>query len=805
MSAATAGPRFRQAVVTGGAGFVGSHVCEALLHSGTAVICVDDLSSGAVRNVRHLVADPRFTLVRADITQGPVPLGGVPPHEVDLVLHLASPASPVDYLERPVDTLDVGSVGTRHALDLAQACDARFVLASTSEVYGDPQVHPQREDYWGHVNPVGPRSVYDEAKRFAEALTTAFRTDRQVDAGIVRIFNTYGPRMRDHDGRMVPTFVRQALADEPLTVAGDGRQTRSVCYVDDLVEGILAFAASGHPGPMNLGNPEELTVDQVARDVLAATGSSAGVRSVDLPQDDPVRRRPDVSLAAEQLGWHATTPWSEGLRRTVEWFREQEAGPSDDAPDRLRVSVIGCGYLGAVHAAALARLGHDVVGVDVDDERVRTLAAGHAPFFEPGLVQLLAEGREAGRLRFSTDVADVAGCDVHFVCVGTPQRPGSGEADLQYLDAAVGSLLEHLRPGDLVVGKSTVPAGTASEVAGRVRPTGAQLVWNPEFLREGHAVADTLRPDRLVYGVATGPAGRAAVDLLDGVYAPLLAAGVPRIVTDLPTAELAKVAANAFLATKISFVNAVAEVCEKVGGDAVALAGTMAYDPRIGGEYLGVGLGFGGGCLPKDIRAFVARARELGVEPAAALLEQVDAINDRACERAVRLVDGACGGSLDGARVTVLGAAFKPDSDDVRSSPALELAERLGDRGAHVVVTDPQAVAHAQAHHPGLGYHVDLDESLREADVLVLATAWEDYVGLDPRRAAALVRRRVLVDTRNAVDAADWQAAGWTVHGLGRTSDPPQVLLGTALPDQISGVGPGSTGAPPVAVPPSAL
>ncbi|WP_308221127.1 nucleotide sugar dehydrogenase [Isoptericola sp. S6320L] len=786
-------PTFHRAVVTGGAGFVGSHVCEALLRAGTAVVCVDDLSSGAAANVAHLVGDPGFDLVRADITQGPVPLGEGAPRDVDLVLHLASPASPVDYLERPIETLDVGSVGTRHALELAQSCGARFVLASTSEVYGDPETHPQREDYWGHVNPVGPRSVYDEAKRFSEALTTAFRGDRGVDTGIVRIFNTYGPRMRGNDGRMVPTFVRQALAGEPLTVAGDGSQTRSVCYVDDLVEGILAFAASGHTGPMNLGNPEELSVAEVARDVLAATGSTAGTRYVDLPQDDPVRRRPDVSLAREVLGWRARTPWREGLARTVEWFREHDdtdaAAPA--GPHGRRVSVIGCGYLGAVHAASLARLGHDVVGIDVDEARVATLSAGRAPFYEPELVELLDEGRRAGRLRFSSDTTDVQGCDVHFVCVGTPQRAGSGEADLRHLDEAVECLLPHLRAGDLVVGKSTVPVGTAPRVADRVRARGADLVWNPEFLREGHAVADTLRPDRLVYGVGTGDAGRAAAARLDAVYAPLVESGVPRVVTDLATAELAKVAANAFLATKISFVNAMAEVCETSGGDAVALAGTMAYDPRIGGQYLGVGLGFGGGCLPKDIRAFLARARELGIGPAVEFLEHVDAINDRACTRAVARVRRACGGTLAGARVTVLGAAFKPESDDVRSSPALELAERLAEGGARAVVTDPQAVAHAQEHHPALGFQVDVDEALRAADVVVLATAWEEYVRLDPYRAGELVRHRRLVDTRNAVDPGPWRAAGWSVDGLGRPTG------------QISGVGPGSTGASSLAPPPA--
>lgn len=341
-----AGRRARRAVVLGGAGFVGSHVCEALVAQGTEVVCVDDLSTGAAGNLDALRDDQRFRFVEGDVSTG---IDVPDPDRVDLVLHLASPASPLDYLRLPLETLLVGSAGTRHGLELAEQAGARFVLASTSEVYGDPEVHPQREDYWGHVNPVGPRSVYDESKRFAEATTAAYRRSRGVDTGIVRIFNTYGPRMRGHDGRMVPTFVRQALAGEPLTVAGDGSQTRSVCYVDDLVDGILAFARTDHPGPMNIGDPTELTVERVARDVLAATGSDAGVVRVDLPEDDPRRRRPDTTLAERVLGWHALTPWPEGLARTVAWFRE-EAGLGAAVPAGAAgtgVAVGGAGGTGA--------------------------------------------------------------------------------------------------------------------------------------------------------------------------------------------------------------------------------------------------------------------------------------------------------------------------------------------------------------------------------------------------------------------------------------------------------------------------
>ncbi len=322
--AGSAGGRtLRRAVVTGGAGFLGSHLCTELVRRGTEVVCLDNFLTGSPANVAHLAGSPLFRLLRCDITDyvhvpGPV----------DLVLHFASPASPVDYLKFPLHTLKVGSTGTWHALGLAMDKGARLVLASTSEVYGDPQVHPQPETYWGHVNPIGPRGVYDEAKRYAEALTTAYRSTHGVDTGIVRIFNTYGPRMRPQDGRAIPTFIRQALAGEPLTVAGDGSQTRSVCYVSDLVEGILAMAALDSPGPVNIGNPDEMSVRRIAEDVLAATGSSSRLRFVPRPVDDPEVRRPDTTLARSLLGWAPTVPWADGLAATVASFRAQSETPA---------------------------------------------------------------------------------------------------------------------------------------------------------------------------------------------------------------------------------------------------------------------------------------------------------------------------------------------------------------------------------------------------------------------------------------------------------------------------------------------
>lgn len=433
------------------------------------------------------------------------------------------------------------------------------------------------------------------------------------------------------------------------------------------------------------------------------------------------------------------------------------------------MSVIGCGYLGAVHAAAMASLGHDVIGIDVDERKVAALAAGAPPFFEPGLAALLAEGLRSGRLRFASDMAAAAGADVHFLAVGTPQSASGPAADLRFIDAAIDALLPHLRPGAVVAGKSTVPVGTAARLGPRIEEAGATLVWNPEFLREGWAVHDTLTPDRLVVGADATPDGAAAVDVLRHVYAAAIDEGTPFLVTDLATAELVKGAANAFLATKISFINAMAEVAEAAGADVALLADALGYDSRIGRRYLGSGIGFGGGCLPKDIRAFAARAEELGRGEAVGFLHEVDAINLRRRDRAVRLVIDALGGLVFGRRIAVLGAAFKPFSDDVRDSPALEVAVRLRGLGADVVVTDPAAIENARALHPQLGYAASRDEALRDADAVVIVTEWDEYRReLTPQHAGGLVRGRVVVDGRNCLDAASWRAAGWTYRGMGR-------------------------------------
>jgi len=436
----------------------------------------------------------------------------------------------------------------------------------------------------------------------------------------------------------------------------------------------------------------------------------------------------------------------------------------------MRVSVIGCGYLGAVHASAMAELGHEVIGIDVDAAKIEHLSEGRPPFFEPGLPEVLTSAMASGRLRFSSDIADAAGARVHFVAVGTPQKAGSYAADLTYVDSAIEALLPHLNAGDLVVGKSTVPVGTAARLAGVVEASGngASLAWNPEFLREGFAVQDTISPDRLVYGVPDGEAGAHATALLSEVYAAALAAETPLVVTDYATAELVKVAANAFLATKISFINAMAEIAEVTGADVTQLADAIGYDNRIGRRFLGAGVGFGGGCLPKDIRAFTARAEELGRGESVAFLKEVDGINLRRRQRVVDLTVSALGPAIYNAKVAVLGLSFKPHSDDVRDSPALDVAVQLRGLGAEVVATDPQAIDNARARHPQLTYSKSLEDTLRGADAVVLVTEWPEFRHLDPVWAGSLVRTKTIVDGRNSLDPAAWRAAGWTYSGLGR-------------------------------------
>ncbi|MFL0578957.1 UDP-glucose dehydrogenase family protein [Dietzia sp. 179-F 9C3 NHS] len=439
----------------------------------------------------------------------------------------------------------------------------------------------------------------------------------------------------------------------------------------------------------------------------------------------------------------------------------------------MRMTVFGTGYLGATHAACMAELGHEVLGVDVDDEKIARLTAGEVPFYEPGLPEILRRHVESGRLRFTTDYAEAAEfADLHFIGVGTPQRKGEFAADTTYVEAVVTGLAPLLSRDAVLVGKSTVPVGTAArlqDLADLHAPVGvrAEVVWNPEFLREGFAVRDTLTPDRIVVGLAD-PASPARA-LVDEAYAPILESDpCPVIVTDLPTAELVKVSANAFLATKISFINAVSEVCEAAGADVTVLADAIGMDPRIGRRFLGAGLGFGGGCLPKDIRAFMARAGELGADQALTFLREVDSINMRRREKMVELAAEVCGGTLLGRTVAVLGAAFKPNSDDVRDSPALAVAGMLSLKGAQTVVYDPQAMDNSRRLYPTLAYADSAIAACEGADVVLVATEWGEFVELDPAAVAAVARGRVLLDGRNCMPGERWTAAGWTYRALGR-------------------------------------
>jgi UDPglucose 6-dehydrogenase len=437
----------------------------------------------------------------------------------------------------------------------------------------------------------------------------------------------------------------------------------------------------------------------------------------------------------------------------------------------MRCTVFGTGYLGATHAVGMAELGHDVVGVDIDAGKVAKLAGGDIPFYEPGLRKLLTDNLAAGRLQFTTDYEMAAEfADVHFLGVGTPQKKGEYGADLCHVHAVIDTLVPRLTRSSVLIGKSTVPVGTAAELnqrAATLAPQGVdvEIGWNPEFLREGYAVHDTLHPDRIVLGIREG--STRAEEATRELYGPLLDAGVPFLVTDLQTAELVKVSANAFLATKISFINAISEVCEAAGADVSVLADALGYDPRIGRQFLNAGLGFGGGCLPKDIRAFMARAGELGANQALTFLREVDSINMRRRTRMVELATTACGGSLLGANIAVLGAAFKPESDDVRDSPALNVAGQLQLNGAAVNVYDPKALDNAQRLFPTLNYAVSVEEACDRADAVLVLTEWRQFIDLDPNDLADRVRARVVVDGRNCLDFARWQEAGWRVFRLG--------------------------------------
>ena len=433
----------------------------------------------------------------------------------------------------------------------------------------------------------------------------------------------------------------------------------------------------------------------------------------------------------------------------------------------LKISVIGTGYLGATHAACMSHLGFEVVGIDVDPAKIESLAAGTIPFYEPGLQELLQSELATGRLSFSSDLSAISDCDVHFICVGTPQVTDGLAADLSYVFSSLNAIAPIIKPGSLVVGKSTVPVGTAAKMREQliaINPD-ADLAWNPEFLREGFAVEDTLKPNRLVVGVTNSK----AEEILRQVYAKNLAEETPWVVADLPTAELVKVSANAFLATKISFINAMAEICEAAGGDVTVLAKAIGYDPRIGNRFLQAGIGFGGGCLPKDLRAFIARSKELGADQALEFLRDIDAINLRARTRMIELVRKDLSEDLRGKKIAVLGAAFKPDSDDVRDSPALDISAQIQAAGATVTVHDPKAISNAQKRFPALNYSDSIEECVTGADLVLHLTEWKLYREIDPAHLLSLVSQPIMIDGRNALDREKWRAAGWKFRALGRS------------------------------------
>ncbi|BBY80091.1 hypothetical protein MPUL_12490 [Mycolicibacterium pulveris] len=707
------------------------------------------------------------------------------PGPVDYVLHFASPASPVDYAQLPIETMKAGSLGTLHTLGLAKEKGARYLLASTSETYGDPLVHPQPESYWGNVNPVGPRACYDEAKRFAEALTSSYRQKHGVDTAIMRIFNTYGPRMRPNDGRAIPTFITQALAGMPLTVHGDGNQTRSVCHVDDLVEGALRLLFSGLAGPVNIGNPHEMTVLELANLIRELAGSEAPVEFVDRPQDDPSQRRPDITLARNELHWEPKRDVREGLLETIAWFRDVDTeksrsdvgllriGQQRRAFSRRSVAVIGTGYVGAVTSTCLASLGHTVCGLDTDLARVGQLNNGQTPFHEPNLPELLQSTLSTGRLRFTDSYAEaLSDAEFVFLCVGTP--PGQdGSPDLTQLESAIQALAPYLRADAVIVNKSTVPVGSGNwtrtilEDALNDRDLSFHVVSNPEFLREGCAIEDFLYPDRIVLGGAQPDVNRVAE-----LYRPVLDQSFDRgrqgitpllITTELASAEMIKYAANAFLATKISFANEMAQLCELFGADAREVLPAIGADHRVGAAFLNPGVGWGGSCFGKDVAALISTGQEYGYT--SSMLQSTVEINKLQRASAIRKLQRELH-ILKGRRIALFGLTFKPGTDDLRDAPALDIARRLLAAGAAVSAFDP-VVKVLPDEYAGVRLTPDVYDAADRADAVVVVTEWPEFRDIDPTGLRRVMRGNLVLDGRNCLPEADFVGSGLRLVGFG--------------------------------------
>ncbi|WP_308194497.1 UDP-glucuronate decarboxylase [Pseudonocardia kujensis] len=775
----------QRAVVTGGAGFVGSHLVERLLDEDIDVICLDSFLTSTPDNVAHLQGRDGFRLLRANVTDY-VSVPG----PVDYVLHFASPASPVDYADFPIQTLKVGSIGTMHTLGLAKEKGARYLLASTSETYGDPLVHPQPETYWGNVNPVGPRSCYDEAKRFSEAMTTAYRTRHGMSTAIMRIFNTYGPRMRPNDGRAIPTFIRQALMGEAITVAGDGSQTRSVCYVDDLVEAAVRLLFSDSNGPMNVGNPHELTMLELAELVRDLTGSSSAIEFVDRPADDPSVRRPEIEVARAQLNWEPAVDLEDGLTRTIEWFRSRladvdptpgtvhirsaESARVPNARQRRKIAVVGTGYVGAVTSTCFAALGHDVCGLDTNPVQTGQLNRGQVPFYEPGLAELLTTVLSTGRLKFTDEPAKaLADADFVFLCVGTPQS-ASGLPDLVQIEEAVTSLAPHLRPNSVVINKSTVPVGLGNWARTMLedalppdRRSAFHVVSNPEFLREGSAIEDFLHPDRIVLGGDAAGVQRVAElyrPVLDQAFAGGRRTQKPRLITtQLQSAEMIKYAANAFLAGKISFANEIANLCELVGADARQVLPAIGADNRIGSAFLQPGIGWGGSCFGKDVAALVATGQEYGYTPP--LLQAVVDVNHTQRAAAIRKLQRELR-VLKGRRIALWGLAFKPGTDDLRDAPALDIARRLLAAGCVVSAYDP-VVKKLPDSLAAVRLATDVYDAADRVDAVVLTTEWPEFLEIDVVSLRRVMKGNLVLDGRNFLVDAAFADSGMRLEGFG--------------------------------------